>query len=472
VPHDARQNDTADSEPPDDGFALLQGSAPWARRLTRRAKLLRIATVLGVVALAVGLVGGSSLVMRLSGDRPAPHAASSLRSALPFPLLPTTSRRGSLPPSAYTASINAIDLAPGYSSDAHAMPGWVCWVTDPSQQSPAGASALHAARTLDGGLSWREVALPLNSATSCEMESDHDIAARALVAVTTASEATGACSTRLLLTRDNGDHWSEIPPAPQYASDCVASFRLFDDTLFAFAGAEPVAAKLRPVALWKIGVSSSWAQASADRPDMIVTALVGQRAGGQLLGAANLTDPAGPGSLVESADRGATWQAIGALPGANAALFLDEGPPASRSGADAIYAVSSRTIQSAGDSNTRTLWRWNESSRLWDALPSIPHLPNAPAPLAQADFAIIGVGLNGGLLAVAPGANQSGDDQSRQDFWYWNTKENRWLVSESQIALVTRPYGIGWSGDNATLWLIYAHLGVPAHVELYTTTLA
>jgi hypothetical protein len=425
-----------------------------------------------MVALAVGVVGGSSLVMRFGGDRPTSHAASSLRSALPFPLLPTTSQRGSLPPSAYTTSINAIDLAPGYSSDAHAMPGWVCWVTDPSQQSPAGASALHAARTLNGGLSWREVALPLNSATSCDMETDHDIAARALVAVTTASDATGACSTRLLVTRDNGDHWSEIPPAPQYASDCAAGFRLFHDTLFAFAGADPVTAKLRPIALWKIGVSSSWTQASSGRADMVVTAVAGQRAGGQLLGAATFADPnAGPGSLVESADGGATWNAIGALPSVNAALFIDEGPPASRSGADTIYALSEHAPQSVGESNTRALWRWNESRRLWQALPGIPHLQNAPAPLAEADFAVIGVGLDGGLLAVAPGANQPGDDQSRQNFWYWNARENRWLVSESQIALVVRPYGIGWSGENATLWLIYAHLGVPAHVELYTTTL-
>jgi hypothetical protein len=144
----------------------------------------------------------------------------------------------------------------------------------------------------------------------------------------------------------------------------------------------------------------------------------------------------------------------------------------SRPDAGAIYAVSDQAIQSPGGSAKRALWRWNEGSRVWEALPGIPHLSNAPDPLAQSDFAVIGVGVDGGLLVVAPGANQTGDDQSRQNFWYWNRASQRWLVSESQVALVVRPYGIGWSANNATLWLIYAHLGVPAHVELYTTKLA
>jgi hypothetical protein len=457
----------------DDEFALVQGSAPWARRLTRRAKLLRIAVVAGVVALALSVIGGSSLVMRYTGDSPATRAPSNLRSAQPFPTLPVTSRRGSLPASAYTTSINAIDLAPGFSPDANVAPGWVCWVTDPRQPSPVGPSALHAARTRDGGLTWREIALPVTSASSCAMEVDHDTPARALVIVTTTLDGTtGACSTRLLLTRDNGSVWSEIPPAPAYATECAPSYRLVAGAIFASAGAEPATAQLRPVEFWRIDTTSSWISTSAGRPDLIVTAVAGQRSNGALRGAATFTDPtAGPGQIVESADRGATWSAIGGLPGANAALFLDEGPAESRSGAGALYAISDQATQPSGGSTKRALWRWNESRRIWQALPDIPHLSTAPNPLAQPDFAVIGVGLDGGLLVVAPGANQTGDDQSRQNFWYWNSASQRWLVSESQVALVVRPYGIGWSANNATLWLIYAHLGVPAHVELYTTTL-
>ena len=115
------------------------------------------------------------------------------------------------------------------------------------------------------------------------------------------------------------------------------------------------------------------------------------------------------------------------------------------------------------------LWRWNDERRQWVALPDIPRLVNVPDPLAQPDTAVVGVGPNGGLLVSAPITASMNEEPASRSFWYWEETTQRWSRNDAASAPGAYLYGLGWSGNAATLWLIYLHLGVPPHLEMFTT---
>ena len=468
---DEHPDEISGQEPPDEGFGLLQGSIPWARRLTPRAKVLRIAALFGLALVTVGIVAGSALIAQFfpqAGGAKTSAGFSGHDDALPFPTFPAVSMHATLPTSAYTTPISLIHVAPGYSSNAFLSSAWVCWVTEPLVRSPGSASLLHVARTLDGGQSWREVTPPVTSASGCQIAADHEAFSIVLLVADVGDSGTGPCSTQLLLTQDDGDSWSAIPPPQEYASDCAAEYSLFGDTVFASAGEDPTTQPPRPVEIWRVSASSAWATASAGS-GLIVTAMSGQRLSGKLLGVAAYADPhSGPGSVVESADGGATWSQIGALPGATATLYVDERAPGAHAAADPVYAISLKS-QTAQSSPVRTLWRWNDERRQWAALPDIPRLANVPDPLAQPDTTVVGVGPDGGLLVSAPITASMNEEPASRTFWYWEDTAQRWIRNEAASAPGVYLYGLGWSGNAATLWLIYLHLGVPPHLEMFTT---
>ena len=457
--------------PPDDGFGLLQGPIPWARRLTPRAKVLRVAALVGLALATVGVVAGSSLIAQLfpqAGGARTSTGHSGLNRALPFPTFPTMSLRATLPPSAYTTPISLIHVAPGYSSNAFLSSAWVCWVTQPLIRTPGSASLLHVARTVDGGQSWREFTLPVTSASGCQIAASHESFSSALLVADVSDAGTGPCSTRLLLTQDDGDSWRSIPTPEEYASDCAASYSLFDHTIFASAGEDLATAPPRPVEVWQVGVSSAWTTTLAG-VGMALTSVNGARPGGKLLGAARFTDThAGVGQLMESTNGGLNWSAIGSLPDANTELFLDARTPDPNKPVSPIYAISA-TSQSAQSSPARALWRWNYERRQWVALPDIPRLVNVPDPLIQPDTAVVGVGPDGGLLVSAPITASMNEEPASRSFWYWEDTAQRWIRNDAASAPGAYLFGLGWSGNSATLWLIYLHLGIPPHLEIFTT---
>jgi hypothetical protein len=471
VPQDEPPDKTSGQEPPDDGFGLLQGPIPWAWRLTRRAKFFRIVTLVGLALITVGIIAGSSLIAQFFPQAGGPKtltAPSGLRSALPFPTFPAMSLRATLPPSAYTTPISLIHVAPGYSSNPFISSAWVCWVTEPLVRSPGTASVLHVARTLDGGQTWRALAPTISSASGCQIAADHENFSSALLVADVSDGGTGPCSTRLMLTQDDGDSWRSITTPQAYATDCAAGYSLFGDTIFASAG-ENTTEPPQPVEVWRVDASSEWARASAGS-DLIVTAVIGQRSDGRLLGAAAFADPhAGSGSIVESADDGMTWSQIGALPGANATLYMDERASQSHSATEPVYAISNKAPQTRQGVPARVLWRWNDERRQWVALPDIPRLVNVPDPLAQPDTAVVGVGPDGGLLVSAPITTSMNEEPASRSFWYWEDASQRWIRNDAASAPGAYLYGLGWSGNAATLWLIYLHLGVPPHLEMFTT---
>jgi hypothetical protein len=471
VPQDEPPDEPTGQEPPDDGFSLFQGPIPWAQRLTRRAKVFRVTALVGLALVTISIVAGSSLIAQFfpqAGGSTTLTAPSSLRSALPFPTFPAMSLRATLPPSAYTTPISLIHVAPGYSTNPFISSAWVCWVTEPLVRSPGTANVLHVARTLDGGQTWRELASTISTASGCQIAADHEAFSSALLVADGSDGGTGPCSARLLLTQDDGDSWRSIPTPQVYATDCAAEYSLFGDTIFSSAGADLAAAAPQSAAVWRIGSSSAWTVANAG-PHLIVTAVVGQRSNGRFLGAAAFADPAGSGSLVESADDGATWSQIGALPGANATLYVDERAPQAHAANEPIYAISNKAPQTSQGVPARVLWRWNDERRQWAALPDIPRLVNVPDPLAQPDTAVVGVGPDGGLLVSAPITASMNEEPASRSFWYWEETAQRWIRNDAASAPGAYLYGLGWSGNTATLWLIYLHLGVPPHLEMFTT---
>jgi hypothetical protein len=419
----------------------------------------------------VGIIAGSSLVTQLFQQAGGPKtltAPSSLRSALPFPTFPAMSLRATLPPSAYTTPISLIHVAPGYSSNPFISSAWVCWVTEPLVRSPGTASVLHVARTLDGGQTWRELAPMISSASGCQIAADHETFSSALLVADVSDGGTAPCSALLALTQDDGDSWRPIPMPQAHTTNCAAGYSLFGDTLFASSG-ENATVPPQPVEVWRIGASSTWVTASAG-PDLIVTAVIGQRSDGGLLGAAAFAEPhAGTGSLVESAGGGVTWSQIGPLPGANATLYVDERTPRAHPATDPIYAISEASAETTQENSARVIWRWDDDRRQWGALPDIPRLVNVPDPLAQPDTTVVGVGPDGGLLVSAPITASLNDEPASRSFWYWQETTDRWIRNDAASAPGAYLYGLGWSGNTATLWLIYLHLGVPPHLEMFTT---
>jgi hypothetical protein len=471
VAEDEPPDEISRQDPSDEGFRLLQGSIPWARRLTPRAKLFRIAVLFGLALVTIGVVAGSSLIVvvfpQTRGSMTG-NAASNLHSALPFPTFPAMSLRATLPPSAYTTPISLIHVAPGFSSNPLISPAWVCWVTEPLMRSPGSVSLLHVARTLDGGQTWSEIVPPIATASGCQIAISHEDTTTALLIADVSDEGAGPCATSLMLTQDDGDSWRSIPPPLEYARGCVASYDLFAGTIFASAG-EDITAQPQSVEAWRIGASSAWIVASAG-PDVIVTAVIGQRLDGRLVGAAAFTDAhAGSGSIIESADGGVTWSQIAALPGANATLYMDERAPQTHTSTEPIYAISNKSSQTIQGIPARALWRWNDERRQWVALPDIPRIVSVPDPLAQPDTAVIGVGPDGGLLVSAPITSSMDDEPASRSFWYWEDAAQRWIRNDAASAPGAYLYGLGWSGNAATLWLIYLPLGVPPHLEMFTT---
>jgi hypothetical protein len=377
------------------------------------------------------------------------------------------SLRATLPPSAYTTPISQIHVAPGYSSNPFISSAWVCWVTAPLVRSPGTASVLHVARTLDGGQTWRELAPTISSASGCQIAADHKNFSSALLVADGSDGGTGPCSAQLLLTQDDGDSWRSIPTPQAYAADCAAEYSLFGDTIFASAG-ENATTQPQSVEVWRIGASSAWATPFAG-VGAVLTSVTGMRSSGKLLGAALFIDPhAGVGRLVGSDDDGVSWGDIGGLPGSNSKLFVDARTPDGGTATRPIYATSFEA-QSAQSLPVRALWRWNDERRQWVALPDIPRLVNVPDPLAQPDTAVVGVGPDGGLLVSAPISASVNEEPASRSFWYWQETTQRWIRNDAASAPGAYLYGLGWSGNAATLWLIYLHLGVPPHLEMFTT---
>jgi hypothetical protein len=335
-------------------------------------------------------------------------------------------------------------------------------------RSPGSAGVLHAAHTLNGGQSWREVTPAATNARGCQVAASHEDAASALLIADVSDGDASPCSTSLSLTQDDGTSWRAIPPPQAYGNDCAAGYGWFADTIFASAGADPATAP-RSVAMWQVGASTEWTTASAGA-GLVLTEVTGMRSSGALLGAALSTDPhVGNGRLMGSDDRGASWYDIGNLPGPNTALFMDERTPASGASAQPIYAISDKASQESQDLPVRTLWRWNDERRLWVALPDIPRIVSVPDPLTQPETAVVGVGPDGGLLISAPITMSVTGEPANRAFWYWADTAQRWTRNEAASAPGAYLYGLGWSGNAATLWLIYLHLGVPPHLELFTT---
>ena len=61
------------------------------------------------------------------------------------------------------------------------------------------------------------------------------------------------------------------------------------------------------------------------------------------------------------------------------------------------------------------------------------------------------------------------EEPASRSFWYWEETTQRWIRNDAASAPGAYLYGLGWSGNAATLWLIYLHLGVPPHLEMFTT---
>jgi hypothetical protein len=208
------------------------------------------------------------------------------------------------------------------------------------------------------------------------------------------------------------------------------------------------------------------------QPDLLVTAVVGASPSGGLFGVANHDGaPDSPGELMESADSGATWRSVVNLPGPHATLFVDE--RGQRAPDSPVYAITDGAPQPAGNTDanasTRALWRLDEAQHGWATLPAIPHLPTAPDPLTQPETTVVGVGPDAGLLVSVPDGASKNEEPAGRALWYWANTAQRWVVSETVHPAGAYLYGLGWSGDTATLWLIYLHIGVPPHLELYTT---
>ncbi len=148
---------------------------------------------------------------------------------------------------------------------------------------------------------------------------------------------------------------------------------------------------------------------------------------------------------------------------------MDDRAPSAHAATEPIYAISNKASQTTQGIPARVLWQWNDERRQWVALPDIPRLVNVPDPLAQPDTAVVGVGPDGGLLVSAPITASMNEEPASRSFWYWEETTQRWIRNDAASAPGAYLYGLGWSGNAATLWLIYLHLGVPPHLEMFTT---
>lgn len=462
--------DQGDSIAPDD-LEFEGGTPSWERRLTRREKLARggSATLLVAVVAYLLLGGPAATVALLRAFMPRPPAVAAA------PAAPTVAARRratvGMPPGA--ANTPTIKVAPtnGPSGAAYA-----CWLEPRHSDSVASTRPLRTAYFAGGQNTWQSLAPPVAGATSCTLTIDPVRADTLLLAaghVGASANATSCPLPDLYLGTAHGTAWQRVPLPRGAAIPCSApppSLAIADGRVFIESASALLPARALPAgALGQLTVTAdhgrTWYAADVGLAPAASLTLLALRPGGHLLvQTAPIGHPDG-GTLWQSADAGAHWQALGALPGLAPHVFVSSDPSATDHGGWGRLYVSGRD-------QTGSFLASADAGGTWARIP----MPPGPPGTSALPDALVG----GGAVQLAEGPagallfTRAASDVGRQRLvppfalWIWDAARQRWLLYGNVVPANALVQGAAWDGGRLTVWLAVIRGVTPPLIDLFT----
>ena len=454
----------------DQGFVVESGAPSFAQRLTRQQKLLRGGVaLLAVLAAAFFLLGGpdatTSLVDRLH---------QRIVAAAPIPLA-HVSRLAAvrLPPGSATIATLRISPAAGGTGSAYA-----CWVSPGVVVNGIELGVLHLAALDGGSLSWRVLTPPEASAARCAVAADTVTPGQALLSIYAQTGASAACTLpSLYFTSDSGASWQAVAWPDPNLLVCAVSSDLVQGRIYAASTDALIAMRDRPAGVHGRLIVSADRGQSWQTADTVVGALssfelLGIRPGGRLLAQTADQHNAVVSTLWESEDDGVSWRSLGALPGANAQVYVSQNPDDTANGGwGRLYLSADADANGAAASQADTFFATGYAGAGWHVIASLPVAP-VDAGAEGVGVADAGVG-PGGLLFVTRAmiGSNAHDFIPQLAFWIWEPRRGVWLVSPAGLPPNTLIQGESWSGSNMSLWMTIIHQGIPPTVQIATLTL-
>lgn len=449
---------------------------PWVGRLTLRQKAQRSVSV--VLALCL------TLYLLLGGPAATGAGFHALGTAINARLHPPRTIRTLMqsgyagvkaPPGA--ANLPDIALAP---IDGVAGGAWACWATPFGSGGRQGQWTAHAFVTLSGGATWRRLTLPATGARGCVVSADPQHTGSAAIALTQGVAPDGSCiAPYLYLTHDGGATWSHAA-WPLGPSDAVCQFTLAlqDDAIYAWSK-QPLlrglSASVAPTG--RVIVSrdhgQTWVPADAGLSDSAGLDIVGFRPGGRIL--ATVQDERGSRAasmLMESSDYGASWQALGELPGAFPTVEVSSDPTVTNHGGwGRLYEVAQSLTNGVPDGANHLYLATAYVDSGWTPISLPPMPPGAETGAASSLPVTLGVGPTG-TLEVERGIVEAGNTQlsPARRLWLWNPATRQWLLDPDIVPGNLHILGVSWVHGAQSFWLSTLQLGVPPTLQLFTKT--
>lgn len=480
----AEQPDEPPGEPPSGGVSEPSPlPAPgkimrivWSNSLTLRQKALRAGGIALLVILTTYLlIGGPAAtpgVITRAGD------ALNARLRPPKPQ-PTLAERGYVfvksPPGSY--NLPQISIAPVVD---RANAAWACWSSPFAPGAQRGVPTAQAFYTESGGARWTRLQLPRSGAQHCTVIADGENSASALVFLDQGQAPDGSCIAPFVyFSADSGQSWTQVPwPLGPSESACQYDAALEGGAIYLWSRA-PLLREASLVAppTSRLIVSrdhgQTWAAADEGLNDAVGYDIVGFRPGGHIL--ARVADVHGNGAdslLMSSDDYGASWRALGRIPGGFSQVFASSDRNVTDHGGWGRLYVLARVI--VNDSLTLppayALWTGYAGGQ-WSSIP-LPPLPTGAAATADANQPlVIGVG-PAGSLETERGVLEIRDAQlnAARLLWVWDPAHAQWLLDPEDVPGNLALEGASWRAGDQITWVTTLQLGVPPVLKIYTKT--
>ncbi len=486
TPDEAAEDDLVFARESLDASEPLSASAPtpralvgWRGALSHRQKAVRTSGILLLLAATLlALLGGPSAA--IAGVRSAGTALDArLHPPQPQPTLPRHDYTAiKSPPGSY--NLPTMSLAP---AGAPAGAAWTCWTTPYPPHKGAEVWTVHAFYTSDSGADWRSLTLPQKTAQQCTVIADGETAGSALVILVqpyTYKTYNGGCpAPTLFLTTDTGATWTRIPtPVIGSLLACGINIALWNDAIYLWAD-QPLLSGMNPYLppTGRIIVSRNdgraWLPADVGLDDSAGFAIVSFRPGGRIL--ATIADPRISGSatrMLESADYGASWSDLGALPGAFAQVYAsDDNSITDHGGWGRLYSLARTESHGVPTLPASYTLATAFAGQRWTPIALPPIAPAATLNPQSLQPLALGVG-PAGALEVERGIVESQNAQLSPSrlLWLWNPARKLWLLDPLPLPGNLRVMGESWRAGDETIWMTTLQLGVPPILRIYTKT--
>ena len=470
-------------EPVSDGgedvenLTVIDGQPVWASSLSRRGKLRRGGlTALLVTLVAFLLLGGPNAVFT--------HVSGSIHVAtVPWAALqPSPATQPRAPAS---VALSQVRLPPGTArtSSLHVSPSntpngsaYACWVSSDAQVHGGGIGALHFATLGAPSGQWVTHGAPTPEGNSCFVASDSAAPARVLFAVWPSAAASANCGLPILYVSVDGGHtWRQAPWPVTDLSACLNSLAFVGGQIYALADTALLpasqsrgAAQGRFIASNDLG--SHWRALDGGFNTPASFYVVGVRPAGHLL--AQATSAAGQTSqLYVSDDDGATWRALGPLPGVAPEVYASSDPTDTAHGGFGRLYLIGRQLPDAATSVSAPLYASAYVDTGWTtfAAPPITRALGGPTdtPILTAD-----VGPDDSLvLTLATALDTNGAPAASPALWSWDPSATTWTLQPYNIPLNSALQGHSWSNGHMMAWLLITSNGAPQAAEIQTYVL-